>query len=52
MSTKEEEIDYFMSILTPIDGFDKFAGKNRVSCPFLFSQICYFSPVFHENFCG
>ncbi len=34
MNAKEEGIDYFMSILTPIDGFGKLAGK--IACNVLF----------------
>ena len=41
MDTKDEKIGYFMSILTPIDGFDKLAAPNGINLAF-FSEILLF----------
>lgn len=51
MDTKDEKIGYFMSILTPIDGFDKLAAPNGIN-PAFFVRHCYFFSGFHESFCG
>ena len=41
MDTKDEKIDYFMSILTPIDGFDKLEAPSGIN-PAFFCEILLF----------
>ena len=41
MDTKDEKIGYFMSILTPITGFDKLMAPNGINLAF-FCEISLF----------